>query len=59
MLGHFGEKKTLEMVNEHFYWPSIINDVHQVIEKCAVCKKSKSKEIAQGLYMPLVVMDQP
>ncbi|PKI44702.1 hypothetical protein CRG98_034879 [Punica granatum] len=21
LAGHFGEKKTLEMVNEHFYWP--------------------------------------
>lgn len=54
---HFGEKKTLEMVKEHFYWPSMMKDVHRVIKRCVVCKRSKSKEEAQGLYMPLPVPD--
>ena len=28
LAGHFGEKKTLELVKEHFYWPGMIRDVH-------------------------------
>ena len=48
-MGHFGEKKILEMVKEHFYWPAMIRDMHHVIERCVTCKKVKSKETSQGL----------
>ena len=44
LAGHFGEKKTLEMVKEHFYWPAMIHDVHHVIERCVTYNKTKSKE---------------
>ena len=28
LAGHFGEKRTLEALKEHFYWPAMIQDVH-------------------------------
>ncbi|PKI46756.1 hypothetical protein CRG98_032853, partial [Punica granatum] len=59
LAGHFGEKKTLKMVKEHFYWPKMIRDVHRIIEWCITCKKAKSKEAPHGLYMPMPVPDQP
>ncbi len=31
LAGHFS-KKTLEVLKEHFYWPSMIKDVHKVVE---------------------------
>ncbi|PKI67449.1 hypothetical protein CRG98_012033 [Punica granatum] len=40
--GHFGEKRTLEIVKEHFYWPQMIRDVHRIIERCITCKKAKT-----------------
>jgi hypothetical protein len=49
--GHFREKKTYEMLKEHFFLPSMLRDVHKVIERCAICKKAKGKENAYGLYM--------
>ena len=59
LAGHFGEKKTLELIKEHFYWLGIIRDVHRVLERCVAYKKAKYKEAAHGLYMPLPVPDQP
>ena len=26
------EKRTLEALNEHFYWPAMIQDVHRIVE---------------------------
>jgi len=46
--GHFGEKKTYELLKEHFFGPSMLRDVHKVIERCAICKKAKGKENAYG-----------
>ena len=59
LAGHFEEKWTLEALKEHFYWPAMIRDVHQIVERCVTCKKPKSKEMAQGLYMPLPVRNHP
>ncbi|PKI52194.1 hypothetical protein CRG98_027414 [Punica granatum] len=59
LAGHFGEKKNLEMVKEHFYWPKMIRDVHWIIERCITCKRAKGKEAPHGLYRPLPVPDQP
>ena len=53
--GHFGEKRTLELLKEHFYWKGMIKDVHRVLERCAVCKKAKGKKEGWGEYMPLPI----
>lgn len=47
------EKKDLDAIKEHFYWPGMIHDMHRVIQICVTC--AKSKEDTQGLYMPLSV----
>jgi hypothetical protein len=57
--GHFGEKKTYELLKEYFFWPSMLRDVHKVIERCAICKKAKGKENVYGLYIPLPIPEQP
>jgi len=56
--GHFSEKKTYELLKEHFFWPNMLKDVHKVIERCVVCKKAKGKENAYRLYMPLPIPEQ-
>lgn len=37
--GHFGVKKTLKVIKEHFYWPRMIRDVHRAIKWCMIWKK--------------------
>jgi hypothetical protein len=50
--GHFGEKKTYELLKEHFFLPTMLWDVHKVIERCCICKRVKGKENAYVIYMP-------
>lgn len=59
LMGHFGVQKTLDMLNEHFYWPKMKRDVTRICERCIECKKAKSKSQPHGLYMPLPIPTSP
>jgi len=59
LAGHFGEKKTLMMLTEHYYWPGMEKDVQDVLRRCAACQMAKSHLLPQGLYNPLPVPNQP
>ena len=58
MAGHFGVQKTLDTLNESFYFPNMMKDVHIVVSKCATCQRSKST-FHKGLYTSLPVPDTP
>ena len=64
--GHMGERKTLEKVRAHFYWPGQRKEVEQWCRNCNVCLSRKSPshkarapmEISQTLRpMQRVAMD--
>jgi len=59
LMGHFGVVKTLELLQEHFYWPHMKIDVQKLCERCIVCKKAKSKVLPHGLYTPLPAPEFP
>ncbi|XP_071739435.1 uncharacterized protein [Rutidosis leptorrhynchoides] len=54
LAGHFGINKTMEILNEHFYWPCMDKDVKAVINHCATCFQAKL-DFHKGLYTPLPV----
>ena len=58
LAGHFGINKTIDMLKEHFYWPRMGGDVHEVISKCPICQQAKS-QFHQGLYTPLPIPNGP
>lgn len=58
-MGHFGVLKTLDILHEHFYWPSMKHDVRSIYDKCVTCRQAKSKVKPHGLYTPLPVPNQP
>ena len=53
--GHFSEKKTYELLKEHFFQQSMLKDANKIIERYVVCKKAKGKENPYGFYMPLPI----
>jgi len=55
---HFGINKTLEILNEHFYWPKMGGDIHKIISRCVICHMAKSY-LHQGLHTPLSVPLRP
>lgn len=59
MMGHFGVKKTLEILHEHFYWPTMKHGVQSVCDKCIPCKQAKSKAMPHGFYTPLPMPNHP
>ena len=52
-MGHFRVKKTLEILEEQFYWPRMHKDVAQICGPCVECKGAKSRLQPHGLYTPL------
>ncbi|XP_043809052.1 uncharacterized protein LOC122722418 [Manihot esculenta] len=59
LMGHFGVQKTLDMLNEHFYWPNMRKYVEKICAQCFACKQAKSKSLPHGLYTPLPVPTEP
>jgi hypothetical protein len=42
LMGHFGVKKTEDILTTHFFWPKIRKDVVQFVAHCTTCQKAKS-----------------
>jgi hypothetical protein len=59
LMGHFGVKKTLDILHEHFFWPKMKRDVNRICSRCITCRKAKSKVLPHGLYTPLPVPSEP
>lgn len=58
-MGHFGVKKTEDVLADHFFWPRMRRDVERFIARCTTCQKAKSRLNPHGLYMPLPVPNVP
>jgi hypothetical protein len=55
LMGHFGAKKTEEVLSTHFFWPKMRRDVERFVGQCTTCQKDKSRLNPHGLYMPLPI----
>lgn len=40
--GHGGIARTLERIRRYFYWPGLVSDVRHYIQRCELCKTSKT-----------------
>jgi hypothetical protein len=59
LMGHFGVKKTEDVLAAHFFWPRMQRDVERYVSRCTTCNKAKSRLNPHGLYMPLLVPRAP
>ena len=55
MDGHFGQDKTIALVEDHFFWPSLKKDVWKVIKQCRAFQVGKGSKRNTGLYTPLPI----
>jgi hypothetical protein len=58
-MGHFGVKKTEDVLAAHFFWPKMRRDVERYVSRCTTCNKAKSRLNSHGLYMPLPIPSGP
>jgi hypothetical protein len=59
LIGHFGVKKTEDVMTAHFFWPKMRRDVERYVSRCTTCNKVKSRLNPHGLYMPLPLPSVP
>lgn len=57
--GHFGRDKTLLLIKEKYFWPTIYRDVARFVKRCRVCQTCKGQSQNTGLYTPLPIPDNP
>lgn len=43
--GHMGAKKTISRTRQHYYWPSLIQDVKNYVRQCEVCARHKVAQL--------------
>jgi hypothetical protein len=58
-MGHFGAKKTEQVLADHFFWPKMRRDVERHVLRCKSCHKAKSRLNPHGLSTPLPIPNAP
>jgi hypothetical protein len=62
LMGHFGVKKTLDVLHEHFFFfflHKMKRDVKRVCARCVTCQQAKSRVLPHKLYTPLPIPSAP
>ncbi|KAG9453755.1 hypothetical protein H6P81_006659 [Aristolochia fimbriata] len=58
--GHPGQKRTIALVSEKFYWPGLAMDVEVYVRTCLVCQQDKAERRRPGgLLQPLPIAERP
>jgi hypothetical protein len=59
LMGHFGAKRTEDILAGHFFWPKMRRDVERFVARCTTYRKAKSRLNPHSLYMTLPVPSAP
>ena len=57
--GHFGRDKTIQDVQQRFFWPKMKKHIAKIVSHCQVCLRGKQVKQNTGLYTPLPVPKKP
>jgi hypothetical protein len=58
MGGHFGMEKIVVILQKHFYWPKLRQDISKYIKACTTCSIAKPSIKKQGLYNPVPTLER-
>jgi hypothetical protein len=59
LMGHFGAKKTEQVLVDHLFWPKMRIDVEKYVLRYVTCHKAKSRLNPHDLYTPLPIPKVP
>jgi hypothetical protein len=58
-MDHFGDKKTEQVLADHFFWPKMRRDMERHVLRCETYHKAKSRLNPHDLYTPLPIPSVP
>ncbi|TPX36818.1 hypothetical protein SeLEV6574_g07991, partial [Synchytrium endobioticum] len=59
LAGHFGFKKTLDLIQRKYWWKNMLKDIKAYTQSCDVCQKSKTtRQAPPGKLIPLPIPDR-
>ena len=54
--GHIGYLRTYELIHRNYFWPFMIKEIKNYVDRCELCQKNKSSnQQPQGLLEPLPI----
>jgi len=60
LAGHSGQNKMLELIQRHYTWPNIRNNVQKFCKSCVTCMQSKPQcHRPYGLLQQLPILERP
>jgi hypothetical protein len=60
LAGHYGRRKTTELVTRKFYWPNMNQSIQDFCDTCEACTRSKTpRHLPFGKLMPLPISERP
>ena len=59
LAGYFGRNKTIQDLEERFYWPKLKKQVAKVLAQCKTCIMGKQVKQNTGLHTPLPTPKKP
>jgi len=59
LMDHFGVRKTLDVLHEHFFLPKMKQDVERVCARFVTYRQAKSRVLPHRLYTPLPIPSAP
>ncbi|KAH9668898.1 hypothetical protein KPL70_021563 [Citrus sinensis] len=57
--GHMSRDKTLALIANTYFCPTMRREIYHYVETCRICQVSKGAATNAGLYMPLPIPTQP
>jgi hypothetical protein len=56
LMGHFGAKKTEDVLASHFFWPKMRRYIERFVARCTTCQKAKSRLNSHGICLFLFLL---
>jgi hypothetical protein len=58
--GHYGQRKTVLLVQRHYWWPTLRQDVNEYVKTCDICQRTKaSRQQMPGEMQALPIPTKP
>ena len=59
-VGHAGVRRTILLIQQHYFWPRMKRDINQYIRNCHVCRRAKApRDRYNGKLKPLPIPQRP